>query len=288
MDSRMRSGSPQPQALSQLNSSQLSAASVGGSNISSAQLHTQLLASEIVKLRKELATLQGQAPQSSGMSEALRLVSTNFLPAFSMQHLCRLLPPRHAHHRGAHLSRNVRKSYMGNAVQAQIEKQRKEAEKAEVVAQANSEKQVLANEIKNLRALVQQGGSSSNPLAERSGPVSSVALLPDNVVDALERRKAFEEQFSLNIRSLREELQETSIKRLSSRSQTPQGIRALLLLCDERINKIMAEAVKVACPLMTALIHCVPLSLILVMDFLRPAHHNVSIIYGPVSQSDVR
>jgi hypothetical protein len=251
MDSRMRSGSPQPQALSQLNSSQLSAASVGGSNISSAQLHTQLLASEIVKLRKELATLQGQAQQSSGMSEALRLVSTTRLPAFSMLHYADscLLAMRTTC--WAHLSRDVRKSYMGSAVQAQMEKQRKEAEKAEVVAQANSEKQVLANEIKNLRALVQQGGSSSNPLAERSGPVSSVALLPDNVVDALERRKAFEEQFSLTIRSLREELQETSIKRLSSRSQTPQGIRALLLLCDERINKIMAEAVKVSCPLLT-------------------------------------
>ena len=72
-----------------------------------------------------------------------------------------------------------------------------------------------------------------------------MGVLPDNVAEALERRKAFEEQFSMTLRSLREELMDTSIKRLSGRGQTPQGVRALLVLSDERITRIMAEAAKV-------------------------------------------
>ena len=51
----------------------------------------------------------------------------------------------------------------------------------------------------------------------------SVGMLPENVAEALERRKAFEEQFSMTLRSMREELMDTSIKRLSGRSRTPQG-----------------------------------------------------------------
>jgi hypothetical protein len=132
--------------------------------------------------------------------------------------------------------------------QARMEKERKEAEKAEVVRQANAQKQMLASEVKTLRAEIQGlKVSLSNPLAIMDAPAANgaVGILPENVAEALERRKAFEEQFSMTIRSLREELMDTSIKRISSRSQTPQGIRALLVLSDERIERIMAEASKV-------------------------------------------
>jgi len=178
------------------------------SNIaSSAQLHKQLLAAEVAKLRKEAATLRSQQNSTApvgGVSDALK--------------------------------------------QARMEKERKEAEKAEVVAQANSQKQVLAGEVKSLRGEIQSlKGSVSNPLAAPGSPIKGgpVGVLPDNVAEALERRKAFEEQFSMTLRSLREELMDTSIKRLSGRSQTPQGVRALLVLSDERITRIMAEAAKV-------------------------------------------
>lgn len=132
--------------------------------------------------------------------------------------------------------------------QARMEKERKEAEKAEVVRQANAQKQMLASEVKTLRAEIQGlKGSLSNPLANMTSSTINgpVGVLPENVAEALERRKAFEEQFSMTIRSLREELVDTSIKRISGRSQTPQGIRALLVLSDERIERIMAEASKV-------------------------------------------
>mmetsp|Transcript_83160 Transcript_83160/g.134846 ORF Transcript_83160/g.134846 Transcript_83160/m.134846 type:complete len:254 (+) Transcript_83160:96-857(+) len=173
---------------------------------SSAQLHKQLLAAEVAKLRKELVTLKTQQQKTSvgAVSDALK--------------------------------------------QARMQKERKEAEKAEVVAQANSQKQLLAGEVRSLRGEVQGlKGNVSNPLAAPGSPMKagSVGMLPENVAEALERRKAFEEQFSMTLRSMREELMDTSIKRLSGRSQTPQGVRALLVLSDERINRIMAEAAKV-------------------------------------------
>ena len=78
--------------------------------------------------------------------------------------------------------------------------------------------------------------------------MASAGALPDSVAEALAQRKVFEETFSKTLRSLREELMDTSIKRLSSRSQTPQGIRSLLLLSDERIDRIMEEALRVSSP----------------------------------------
>jgi hypothetical protein len=78
--------------------------------------------------------------------------------------------------------------------------------------------------------------------------MASAGALPDSVAEALAQRKVFEETFSKTLRSLREELMDTSIKRLSSRSQTPQGIRTLLLLSDERIDRIMEEALRVSSP----------------------------------------
>lgn len=142
-----------------------------------------------------------------------------------------------------------------------MEKERKEAEKAEVVAQANQQKQMLASEVRSLRGEIQGlKGSMGNPLALAAAPGSpmrsgAAGVLPENVAEALERRKAFEEQFSMTLRSLREELMDTSIKRLSSRSQTPQGVRALLVLSDERIDRIMTEAAKVASQPMLPSVH---------------------------------
>ena len=125
-------------------------------------------------------------------------------------------------------------------VQARMDKERIEAEKAEVVAQASSQKQVLVSEVSMLRNEIIQ--------ASRAPPSASKGFgrpVPGDVADALERRKAFEEQFSMTMRQLREELMGTSIKQLSGRSQTPQSVRALLALSDERISRIMEEAYQV-------------------------------------------
>ena len=133
--------------------------------------------------------------------------------------------------------------------QARIEKERKEAEKAEVVAQANAQKQVLATEVRQLQADIRRLQVLSSSNQQRTpARMASAGALPDSVAEALAQRKVFEETFSKTLRSLREELMDTSIKRLSSRSQTPQGIRTLLLLSDERIDRIMEEALRVSSP----------------------------------------
>jgi len=200
-----------------------------------------------VQLRKELATLKAQQQQAAGrtaygggVSEALKAV------------ISRLRACRHSRARAPpSFGRACSPRCAACWAQARIEKERKEAEKAEVVAQANAQKQVLAAEVQQLQVDVRRLKtlSSSNPLAQQSyGPGSAQPAsfaLPDNVAEALARRKAFEETFSMTLRSLREELMDTSVKRLSSRSQTPQGIRALLLLSDERIDRIMDEALRV-------------------------------------------
>ena len=188
------------------------------------------------QLRKELATLRAQQQQSEGRnalggtSEALKAVSP---PAF--------YPPAHARDRA--------RSLRCCPPQARIEKERKEAEKAEVVAQANAQKQVLATEVRQLQADIRRLQVLSSSNQQRTpARMASAGALPDSVAEALAQRKVFEETFSKTLRSLREELMDTSIKRLSSRSQTPQGIRALLLLSDERIDRIMEEALRVSSP----------------------------------------
>ena len=158
----------------------------------SSRLHIQLLAAEVARLRNELATLQAQR-SSAGPTGADQSVAL---------------------------------------VQARMQKERKVAEKAEVVAQADAQKKMLADEVKKLRSEVQTKQLESANTSTVPGPVS----------EALEKRKAFQEQFSVTLRQLREELVETSVKRLSGRSRTPQGIRALLVLSDERIVRIMNEA----------------------------------------------
>lgn len=67
-------GQPDIRASQQSNASD-------GNIASSAQLHKQLLAAEVAKLRKELATLKAQEQQNAGggivrVSEALKMVST--------------------------------------------------------------------------------------------------------------------------------------------------------------------------------------------------------------------
>ena len=158
----------------------------------SSRLHIQLLAAEVARLRNELATLQAQR-SSAGPTGADQSVAL---------------------------------------VQARMQKERKVAEKAEVVAQADAQKKMLADEVKRLRTEVQTKQLES----------ANTSTVPGIVSEALEKRKAFQEQFSVTLRQLREELVETSVKRLSGRSRTPQGIRALLVLSDERIVRIMNEA----------------------------------------------
>jgi len=128
----------------------------------------------------------------------------------------------------------------GGYAQAQI--QRLEAQKAEVIAQANAQKAVLAKEVKSLRAELDRvkpgnlaGGAPSIPLSE-----GETAL-----ADALKKRREFEENFTRTLRDLRRELDESSIKNLSTHGQVPLGIRSLLQLSNERVEKVMEETAQV-------------------------------------------
>mmetsp|Transcript_25543 Transcript_25543/g.40029 ORF Transcript_25543/g.40029 Transcript_25543/m.40029 type:complete len:235 (+) Transcript_25543:398-1102(+) len=177
-----------------------STSSVNAAEASSAQLHKQLLAQEVVKLRREVATLRaekGETPGGGGgeSSEALK--------------------------------------------QVRMEVARLEAQKAEVIAQANAQKALLAKEVKSLRAELERQQDSNVSKTNTSG-------IPGNqsrdVAEALQRKREFEENFTRTLRDLRKELEHTSLKHLSSRGQVPLGVRSLLQLSNERIEKVMEEA----------------------------------------------
>eukprot|EP00960_Hanusia_phi_P041407 754978-Hanusia_phi.AAC.8 len=163
----------------------------GDDSVSSANLHKQLLAQEVVKLRREVAQLR-----ASGGSEA---------PDSS--HALR---------------------------QAQIEIARLEAQKAEVIAQANAQKAVLAKEVHYPLAVTHKffiRYSGQEP-SSGTGEICGENAQTDDLVDTLQKRKEFEENFTRTLRDLRKELENTSIKSLSSKGQ----------LSNERIEKVMEEA----------------------------------------------
>ncbi|EKX40037.1 hypothetical protein GUITHDRAFT_113773 [Guillardia theta CCMP2712] len=141
-------------------------------------------------------------------------------------------------------SANLHKQLLAQEVvkalrQAQIEIARLEAQKAEVIAQANAQKAVLAKEVKSLRAELERLGPN------RNGAMSGDNVPTEDLVDSLQRRKEFEENFTRTLRDLRKELENTSIKSLSSKGQVSLGIRSLLQLSNERIEKVMEEAAQV-------------------------------------------
>mmetsp|Transcript_10032 Transcript_10032/g.23330 ORF Transcript_10032/g.23330 Transcript_10032/m.23330 type:complete len:352 (-) Transcript_10032:233-1288(-) len=205
-----------------------SSAALADSMASSAHLHKQLLAQEVVKLRKEVAQLKASqgGDQGGGGSETLKA--------------------------------------------ARMEVARLEAQRNEVMAQANGQKAALAKEVMSLRSQLERvdmeraalggspggmgpGGVPGQPGRGSVGqiPPGHVTSLPGipggvrDVSEALQRRREFEENFTRTLRELRKELEHTSLKHLSSKGQVPLGVRSLLQLSNERIEKVMEEAAQV-------------------------------------------
>mmetsp|Transcript_27187 Transcript_27187/g.55440 ORF Transcript_27187/g.55440 Transcript_27187/m.55440 type:complete len:330 (-) Transcript_27187:17-1006(-) len=197
--------------------SSTSSTALADSMASSAHLHKQLLAQEVVKLRKEVAQLkaaQGDATQESDILKSARMEVT-----------------------------------------------RLEAQKNEVIAQANGQKAALAKEVMSLRNQLERAETErsniqigmktkANPdvSAVPAGHVTQLPGIPGQVRDvseALQRRREFEENFTRTLRDLRKELEHTSLKHLSSKGQVPLGVRSLLQLSNERVEKVMEEAAQV-------------------------------------------
>uniref|UniRef100_A0A7S0W5T5 Uncharacterized protein n=1 Tax=Hemiselmis tepida TaxID=464990 RepID=A0A7S0W5T5_9CRYP len=65
------------------------------------------------------------------------------------------------------------------------------------------------------------------------------------IVAALQRRKEFEENFTRTLRDLRKELEMSSLKSISAKNQLPIGVRSMIQLSNERIEKVMEEASQV-------------------------------------------
>jgi hypothetical protein len=65
------------------------------------------------------------------------------------------------------------------------------------------------------------------------------------IIEALQRRKEFEENFTRTLRDLRKELEQTSIKSINAKNQLPLGVRSMIQLSNERIEKVMEEAAQV-------------------------------------------
>jgi hypothetical protein len=158
-----------------------------------AQLHKQLLAQEVVKLRREVAALRASGKSKKGDAE----------------------------------DEDVNR--------AKLEIANLEQQKASIIAQANAQKALLAKEVKALRA----------ELEGRGGGAGNTAMSPEEVALALERRREFEENFTRTLRDLRKELETTDLKSLGSKSQIPMGVRSMLQLSNERIEKVMEEAAQV-------------------------------------------
>mmetsp|Transcript_31343 Transcript_31343/g.74487 ORF Transcript_31343/g.74487 Transcript_31343/m.74487 type:complete len:412 (+) Transcript_31343:25-1260(+) len=168
---------------------------VSTADAGAAQLHKQLLAQEVVKLRREVATLR-----ASGKSK-------------------------------------VSEEEDEEVKRARVEIANLEQQKASIIAQANAQKALLAKEVKNLRAEIE--GRGAPPQEDAS------AMAPQDVALALERRKEFEENFTRTLRDLRKELDATDLKVLGSKSQVGMGVRSMLQLSNERVEKVMEEAAQV-------------------------------------------
>jgi hypothetical protein len=166
---------------------------------SSAHLHKQLLAQEVVKLRREVAQLRAEQGGFDGGEEGSDALK-----------------------------------------QAHMEVARLEAQKAEIISQATAQKALLAREVKSLRGELEQAGLSGGGALP-----AGTSKQTQEIADALQRRREFEENFTRALRDLRTGLEQTSIKALSSRGQVPLGVRSLLQLSNERIDKIIEEAAQV-------------------------------------------
>jgi len=172
----------------------------------SSQLHKQLLAQEVVKLRREVATLRAAASASG---------PTNSSEEAEIRRL-------------------------------QIETQTIESQKQAIIAQANAQKALLAKEIKSLRGEMNNLGLSGGSYSRMSPPPSVMNTAQAKEVGALmQRRSEFEENFTRTIRDLRKELEQSNLKTLSTSNQVPLSVRALIQLSNERIEKAMEEAAQV-------------------------------------------
>lgn len=119
---------------------------------------------------------------------------------------------------------------------------RLEAQKAEVVAQTNAQKALLAKEVKHLRSeidLTKARADAAQPAQINTGDQNK------EIIEALQRRKEFEENFTRTLRDLRKELEQTSLKNINAKNQLPLGVRSMIHLSNERIEKVMEEASQV-------------------------------------------
>jgi len=117
-----------------------------------------------------------------------------------------------------------------------------EAQKAEVIAQTNAQKALLAKEVKHLRSeidVTRARAQAAEPPAIDSGDQGK------EIVAALNRRREFEENFTRTLRDLRKELEMSSLKSISSKNQMRIGVRSMIQLSNERIERVMEEASQV-------------------------------------------
>ena len=172
---------------------------------SSSQMQKQLLAQEVVKLRREVATLRaaGSAP----------------VPASSAEEETEI--------------RRLRS-----------ETQDLESQKAAIIAQANAQKALLAKEVKTLRTELDRIRSGSQAHEVQPASALSTQQTKE-IGAQLERRVEFEENFTRTIRDLRRELEQSDLKALQKNNQMPLSVRALIQLSNERVERTMEEAAQV-------------------------------------------
>mmetsp|Transcript_27589 Transcript_27589/g.56528 ORF Transcript_27589/g.56528 Transcript_27589/m.56528 type:complete len:266 (+) Transcript_27589:31-828(+) len=187
----------------------------GGDGLSSTaadSIPKHLLAQEVQKLRKEAATLKaaGAARSGTGLSEAEEM-----------------------------------QKYTDRVSQIEREKQ-------EFIERFNVEKQDYYKEIKELlkrrdeKAMEVAEAAQEFAAIEAPKPVVTVSAdKGKDLAEALQRKKDFEENFTRTIRDLRKELEQSDLKQLSAKSQVPLGVKSLVQLGNERIEKVMEEASQV-------------------------------------------
>lgn len=172
----------------------------GGGGGRTDQLHKQLLAQEVIKLRKELQELR--------VGHEIR-----------------------------------QKAAVGNERLLQNledDMRRMARERDEAIVKANGQKGLLAKEVRTLREELFEANSVLEYNVQQQQMITYDPNSP--VARALAQRREFEENFTRNLRELREALSQTSLKELSASTASPVGIRTLLQMSDKKINAVVEAA----------------------------------------------
>ena len=164
------------------------------------ELHKQLLAQEVIKLRKDLQELRiGHEIKQKAAAGNAQLLSN--------------------------LEETIRRTAR---------------ERDEAIAKANQQKALLAKEVKTLREELYEANSILEYNVQQQQLITYDPNSP--IAQALAQRREFEENFTRNLREIREALSKTSLKELSASSATPVGIRTLLQKSDTKINRVLEAA----------------------------------------------